>query len=86
MNIDQWISCISEAYKEAGETFSPAKKEILLGELPQDSPNTDQVTRLGIEAGVIPKPIETQDESLNDVVDETKELITRYFFNFPGAP
>jgi hypothetical protein len=80
MNIDQWISCISEAYKEAGETFSPAKKEILLGELPQDSPNTDQVTRLGIEAGVIPKPIETQDESLNDVVDKTKELITRYFF------
>lgn len=80
MNINQWILCISEAYKEAGETFSPRKKEILLGELPQDSPNTDQATRLGIEAGVIPKPIETQDESLNDVVDETKELITRYFF------
>ncbi len=80
MNIDQWISCISEAYKEAGETFSPAKKEILLGELPQDSPNTDQATRLGIEAGVISKPIEIQDKSLNDVVDETKELINRYFF------
>lgn len=80
MNIDQWILCISEAYKEAGETFSPRKKEILLGELPQDSPNTDQATRLGIEAGVIPKPIEIQDESLNDVIDETKELITHYFF------
>ena len=52
MNIDQWILCISEAYKEAGETFSPAKKEILLGELPQDSPNTDQVTRLGIWVNV----------------------------------
>ena len=47
MNIDQWILCISEAYKEAGETFSPAKKEILLGELPQDSPNTEPNYKIG---------------------------------------
>lgn len=80
MNSEQWISCISEAYETAGETFSPRKKEALLGELPQDSPSTDQATRLSIESGVIPKPFEIQDESLNDVVDETKELVTRYFF------
>jgi hypothetical protein len=53
---------------------------MLLGELLQDSPNTDQATRLGIQAGVIPKPFEIQDESLNNVIDETKELVTRYFF------
>jgi hypothetical protein len=80
MNIEQWISCISEAYEMVGETLSPRKKEMLLGELPEDSPNIDQATRHGIEAGVITKPFEIQDESLNDVVDETKELITRYFF------
>jgi len=52
MNIEQWISCISEAYKKAEETFSSRKREMLLGELSQD--NLD--------------------------IDETKELVTRYFF------
>jgi len=80
MNIEQWIFYISEAYKEARETLSPRKKEMLLGELPEDSSSLDQPTRLGMEAGVIPKPLEIQDESLNDVIDETKELVIRYFF------
>ncbi len=80
MNIEQWISCIAEAYETAGEAFSPPKKEMLLEELPEDSPNIDLATRLGIEAGVTPKPLEIQDESLNDVIDDTKELVTRYFF------
>ena len=80
MNIEQWISCIAEAYETAGEAFSSRKKEILLEELPEDSPSIDQATRLSIEAGIIPKPIEIQDESLNNVIDETKELVIRYFF------
>ena len=80
MNIEQWISCIAEAYKTAGEAFSTRKKKMLLEELPEDSSSIDQATKLGIEAGVIPKPIEIQDESLNNVIDETKELVTRYFF------
>ncbi len=80
MNIEQWISCISEAYKEAGEAFSPRKKKMLLEELPEDSPSIDQATRLSIEAGVIAKPIGIQDESLKDVTDEVKELVIRYFF------
>jgi len=80
MNIEQWILCIFEAYETAGETFSPRKKEALLRELPQYGPSTDQATRLSIEAGVIPKPLEIQDESLNNVIDEAKELVIRYFF------
>ena len=33
MNIDQWILCISEAYIEAGETFSPRKKRNSFGRI-----------------------------------------------------
>ena len=53
MNIEQWIPCIAEAYKEAGETFSPHKKKMLSEELPEDSPNIDQATRLSIMELVI---------------------------------
>jgi len=80
MNIEQWISCIAEAYKTTGEGLSPHKKEMLLRELPEDNLSTDEATRLGIQAGVIPKPLGIQDESLNNVTDETKELVIRYFF------
>jgi len=80
MNIEQWISRIAEAYKTAGEAFSPRKKKMLLEELPEDTLNIDEATRLGIQAGIIPKPLEIQDESLNNVIDDTKELVTRDFF------
>jgi len=80
MNIEQWISCIAEAYKTAGEAFSPRKKAMLLEELPKDSPSIDRATRLSIEVGIIPKPIEIQDESLDDVIYDTNELVIRYFF------
>ena len=45
MNIEQWISCISEAYKEAGETFSSRKREMLLEELPEDNVSINQDTK-----------------------------------------
>lgn len=80
MNIDQWISCISEAYEIIGETLSPRKKQILLGELSEDNLNRDEDTRYAIAFGVIKKPLTIQDEFLNDVIDETTELVTRYFF------
>jgi len=80
MNIEQWISCIAEAYKEAEETFSPYKKKMLLRELPEDNLNMEERTRYAIAFGVIAKPLTIQDESLNDVIDETTELVTRYFF------
>lgn len=60
MNIEQWISCIAEAYQTAGEAFSPRKKEILLEELHKDNLNTNQDTK--------------------DIINETVELLTRYFF------
>jgi len=60
MNIGQWISCIAEAYETAGKAFSLHKKEMLLGELPEDNLNINQDTR--------------------DIIDETTELVTRYFF------
>ncbi len=52
MNIGQWISCISAAYKIAGETFSPHKKEILLGTLPKDNLNINQDTKDIIDEAV----------------------------------
>lgn len=45
MNIEQWISCIAEAYDTAGEAFSPRKKEMLLEELPEDNVNINQHTK-----------------------------------------
>ncbi len=60
MNIEQWISCITEAYETAGETFSPRKKEMLLEELPKDNLNINQDT--------------------TDIINETVELLTYYFF------
>ncbi len=52
MNVEQWISCISAAYKIAGETFSPHKKEILLGALPKDNLNINQDTKNIIDEAV----------------------------------
>jgi len=80
MNIDGWISCISEAYEITGGTVSPRIKEILLRELPEDDLNLDEATRAGLEAGVFAKGIVLEDESLNDVIEETRELVTRHFF------
>jgi len=60
MNIEQWISCIAEAYETAGEALSPHKKEMLLEELPEDNVNISQDTK--------------------DIINETVELVTRYFF------
>jgi len=45
MNIEQWISCICEAYKTAGETFSPRKKKMLSEELPEDNVSINQDTK-----------------------------------------
>ena len=80
MDIEQWISCIAEAYKEAGETFSPRKKEILLEPLAEDNLNIDERTRYAIAFGIIAEPLNIQDESFNEVIEETTELFTRYFF------
>lgn len=80
MNIDGWISCISEAYEITGGTLSPGIKEILLRELPEDDLNLDEATRAGLEVGVFAKGIVLEDESLNDVIEETRELVTRHFF------
>ena len=42
MNIDQWISCISEAYEITGKIFSLSRKEKLLGKLSVDDLNKDK--------------------------------------------
>jgi len=60
MNIEQWVSCIAEAYKTVVEAFSPRKKEMLLEELPEDDVNINQ--------------------DIKDIINETVELLTRYFF------
>jgi len=80
MNIEQWISCMAEAYKEVGKTLSPRKKEILLGPLLEDNPNTDERTKYAKAFGAIVEPLATQDESFKEVIEETTELFTRYFF------
>ncbi len=58
MNIDRWISCISEAYGITGGILSPYAKEVLLGKLPGNNLSKSQ----------------------NDIVEETREVIRRYFF------
>jgi phage FluMu protein Com len=80
MNIEQWIACIAEAYKEAREKFSPRKKKILLAPLPEDNLNVDEGTRHAIASGIIVEPLTIQDESFEEVIEETTELLTRYFF------
>jgi len=80
MNIDQWVSCISEAYKIAGKAFSTRRKEILLGKLSVDDLNKNEVDKGIFEMGVVSKPFKMQDESQNEVVEETVEVITHYFF------
>lgn len=80
MNINQWISCISEAYEITGKAFSSRKKEVLLEKLSVDDFNKDEVDKGLFEYGVLSKPFELQDESQNDVIEETEEIITRYFF------
>jgi len=80
MNVNQWISCISEAYEITGKVFSLRKKAILLGKLPVDDINKDEVDKGIFEYGVLPKPFRVQDESQNNVIEETTEVITRYFF------
>jgi len=80
MNIDQWISCILEAYKMTGGTFSPRKKEMLLGKLPEDTFNIDEDTRYAFEHGLFAKGFVAQDKSLNDIIEEITELVTCYFF------
>jgi len=80
MNIEQWISCIAEAYKEAGKTLSLRRKEILLGPLPEDNLNIDERTRYAMAFGIIAEPLTVQDESVKEVIEETTELFTRYFF------
>lgn len=81
MNINQWISCISEAYEITGKVFSPRIKEILLGRLSIDDVNKNEVEKGIFEMGVVSKPFKMQDESQNEVIEEMWEVITRCFFN-----
>lgn len=60
MNIEQWISVISEAYETSGVRFSPRAREILLEELPKDNESINQDT--------------------DCLINESVELVTRYFF------
>ena len=81
MNINQWIPCISEAYEITEKAFSSRKKEMLLRKLPGDDLNKkDEVDKDLFEYGVLSKSSEIQDESQNDIIEETREVITRYFF------
>jgi hypothetical protein len=80
MNIEQWVSCVAEAYEEAGDALSPRKKETLLEPLAEDHLNIDERTKYAKAFGIIGEPLKIQDESLNDVVEVTTELFTRYFF------
>jgi len=80
MNTDQWIACILEAYKMTGGTFSPHKKEMLLGKLPEDTLNIDEDTRYAFEHSLFTKGFVAQDKSLNDIIEETTESVTCYFF------
>jgi hypothetical protein len=80
MNIEQWVSCIAEAYEEAGVALSPRKKEALLEPLAEDNLNIDERTKYAMAFGIIGEPLKIQDESLNEVVEVTTELFTRYFF------
>lgn len=61
ININQWITCISEAYRAIGKAFLPQTKETLLQELSS-------------------VPIEIENESQNEFIEETREVITCYFF------
>jgi len=80
MNIDQWILCISEAYEITGKVFSPHRREMLLGKVSVDDFNKDKIDKGLFEYGVLSEPFERQGESQNDVIEETREVITRYFF------
>jgi phage FluMu protein Com len=80
MNIEQWISCMAEAYKEAGKTLSHRKKEILLGSLSEDNSDIDERTKYATAFGSIVEPLAAQDESFKEVIEETTELFTHYFF------
>ena len=80
MNIDQCVSCIIETYKITGGTFSPHEKELLLEKLPENVLKIDEDTRYASKHGLFAEGFVTQCKSLNDVIEETKDIITRYFF------
>lgn len=82
MNIDQWISCISEAYTIILKRgLSSFEKEILLRELPIPNFTETEIEKCVLfQSGVVPFEIDFQDEDTNEFIAETIETIKQYFF------
>jgi len=83
MNISQWISCVSEAYKITEKTFSFHKKKLLLKKLEKSF--IDKLIKNEIDKGFFETGVSSilsfgvKNKFQNDI-EETKKIITRYFF------
>lgn len=78
MNVNEWLSCLSEAYDVAKKEFSSRRKRLLLRKLPVEDLSEDRGTKGMFRMGVVsalPPWAEFQDD-----VEETMQALTRYFF------
>jgi len=80
MDVNQWIMCFSKAYDATGKAFLPRTKETLSQQLSLDSINNFKVYKVLFQSGTLPEPVEIEDESQNEVIEEAGEVITRCFF------
>ena len=83
MNLDQWISCISEAHRTSGETLSPLQEMLLKlpsGENTDKSEITEDGIEFGIKYGHLPMEVKSQNKAANKIIEEEIEIVKRYFF------
>jgi len=78
MNVDQWLSCISEAYDVAKEEFSSRRREPLLKKLPVEDLAKEEATKGAFRMGVV--SVLPYWAKFQDDVKETMQVLTSYFF------
>jgi len=78
MNVNEWLSCVSEAYDVAKEEFSSRRKELLLKKLPVEDLGKEKATKSAFRMGVV--SVLPYWGKFQDDVKETLEVLTRYFF------
>lgn len=78
MNVNEWLSCVSEAYDVAKEEFSSRRKELLLKKLPVEDLDKEEAIKSAFRMGVLSAL--PYWKKFQDDVEETLEVLTRYFF------
>lgn len=84
MNVDEWLRCVSKAYRNAGKEFSCNTKRLLLEKLPLDNLTTDRAQERILKMGIVSLFSPGLGAELPIDLVETEELVTHYFFRKAG--